>query len=386
MGVGPITPESAETLAEDAAFASRYVSRAEQATAIVSGFTDAAVQAAITASGWPANPARIFLPAGVYAFTTGITVDGGGALSTPALHFYGHNAVFRTTTIGCTLVTLTNSVVSLTRISFHGISFNTNASNALGVLLNNAQLCSFTDCTFNGNFSTGMKFTGTSTYNMIDGCHFGDLARGVYLASGSPDFLHIRNCMFNEQLAGSPLNWIQQDVTAGAAIGIKITDNTFYGSGATLAQVKLMHVNSALIANNTFSVSPFGAIYIGAGGTSDHNSIVGNVFDKGGNADDIYLHGSNRTIINSNRFLNPDPNFSVPSNTYSNIRIRDPFGSGQGSGCVVIGNASSATATALNYVVHADATCANCVVMGNVGRADFLAAHVSNVVTNNIAA
>lgn len=47
----------------------------DQVGVVVQGFTDLAIQAAITKSGWPANPARIFMPPGVYTFTTGVKLD-----------------------------------------------------------------------------------------------------------------------------------------------------------------------------------------------------------------------------------------------------------------------------------------------------------------------
>lgn len=281
------------------------------------------------------------------------------------------------------MFTLTNSIVSLTRINFYGVQFHINASGAIGVLLNNAQLCRFDNCTFTGNFATGIKITGTSTYNQITGCHFGDLSRGIYL-TGYSDYFTVASCAFNEKVSGSPLNWIQQDVAAGATVGVRIVNNTFYGSQATLHAVKLMHVNNALISDNAFASCDAGGIYVGAGGTSDHNTITNNVFRGTGAADDIYLHGANRCVISNNRFMSPAA--GVAADTYANIRVRDPYSSAQGSGCSIMGNVSSATASQVSFMIHADATCTNLSIVGNIGLGGVVAAHASNYLAGNLVA
>ena len=73
------------------------------------------------------------------------------------------------------LLNITNTVVSLTRVSVTGLLFKTNASGAGGATGQVEQweeLCTFDRCTFTGNFGTGVKITGTSTYNTFKGCEF----------------------------------------------------------------------------------------------------------------------------------------------------------------------------------------------------------------------
>ena len=347
------------------------------------GTTDdtAAIQAAITATGWPTNRAKVIFPAGDYQVTGSISINGGGATSTPHLVLEGHGARLKTATASNTIIAVTNSVISLTRIHFVGLFFLVNAAGAIGVSLNNAELCTFQRCGFLGSFATGIKITGTSTYNTVTNCEFGSLSRGIEIAGGC-DYLSVDVCHFNEQLAGTPLNWIGQTV-ATAQSGIKITGNTFYGTGATLPVVYLTNASTCQISDNAFDRCPLGGIFFGTGGSADANLISANTFIRTGNADDIKINGGNRCVVSANVF---GVRQSVTAGTYSNIRIADPFSTAQGSGNAVTGNTSASTAAELHSMIRFDAGCLNNAITGNVGRAIIVAAGAGTALTGNITA
>lgn len=341
----------------------------------------AALAAAITASGWPANRARIVVPPGEYGLT-GATIDAAGLTSTPELTIDARGAKFVTTTDAATMLTVTNSAISSTHINLVGGQFLVNANGATGVLLHNAEFVTLRDVSFLGSFATAIKITGTSTYNTVTGCKFNNLSRGIEIA-GAADYLSVMGCHFAEELSGSPLDWIgQTGVTLSN--GIRIVGNTFYATGATRQAIYLSHGANVVISSNTFEQCAKGAIYLGFGGTFDRYTISSNAFRNTGNADDIYIAGANRGTIQGNVF---DVHVGgTTGDTYCNIRLRDPFGGAQGSGVSIIGNTSQSAAADLLYMVYADASCTNLAVVGNIGRAGVQAAHVSNYLAGNLAA
>lgn len=342
----------------------------------------ATLQAAITASGWPANQATLVFSAGEYKIATGITLDGGGATSTPELVFQGSATTISTTTVGVTMFTVTNSIVSLTRVKFRGILFMVNAGigGATAVALHNAELCEFVGCGFLGSYGIGISIDGISTYNRITGCEFTNLARGIY-AEGAM-YLHVTNCDFGEQLSGSPLNWIELGTGTAPVTGAVITGNTFYSTGATLPVVRLSGGNGCTIIGNTFDQSDQEAIWISYDGASYGHTIAGNTFSNG-KRHDVYINGGRENVVSGNIF--GARHSGVPKDTFANVRIRNTFGGNAGSDNIVVGNHSKDTTAANTYIVEADAACQNLTVIGNSGLASVSAPHASNVVIDNAA-
>ncbi len=340
------------------------------------GTTDdtAAIQAAITATGWPTTPGTVLFPGGPsasYKITSAINIDGGGASSTPELHLISDGATLKTTTAGINMLNITNSIVSTTRVKVRGLYFNINAA-ATGVLLNNAELCEFTDCGFGGSYSTGVKITGTSTSNKFTGCEFANMARGIWL-NGQAQYLGIVNCSFVEQLIGSPLNWIESDNGGNPADNVTIVGNSFRGTGATLPLIEILYGQHWTIAGNQFTNAEKESIWIGNDGSSRGHAITGNTFTLG-KRHDIYINGGRENTIVGNVFGIRAG--GVTSNTFADVRIANTFGGAAGSDNIVVGNRSLDTAAAITYVVEADAGCVNLIVQGNTGLAGFSAAGI----------
>ena len=386
-GISAVAAEEVQSVIDGKVTKGSMVVSVKDYGAVGDGVTDdtAAVQAALTATGWPSNRAKVVFPGGsssAYNIAGTITINGGGATSTPHLVFEGHGAVLQTATAANTIVSVTNSTISTTRVHFVGLQFKPNATGAFGVTLNNAELTTFDRCGFLSSFATGIKITGTSTYTTVTGCEFGNIARGIEIA-GDASYMTINACQFNEQLVGSPLDWIGQ-TTATTQVGVKITGCTFYGTGATREVVYLSNASACLINGNTFERSPLGAIFFGTGGSADTNNITANTFIRTKNGSDVRIRGGNRCIVSSNNFGVHDA--GTTTGTYSNIKVEDPFTTNQGSGTVVMGNASASTAAELHSFIRFDSTCKNNSITGNVGRASIVAADASNVLTGNIAA
>lgn len=323
-----------------------------------------AFNATIAASGWPANAAIIEIPPGNYTINGTILIDGGGATSTPPLLFYGHGARISTVTVGQTMFSVTNTIVSTTRISFEGMLFHSNAESAVAIKLHNSQFIQIVECGFVGSGSTAIEITGTSTSNTISRNQFNHVARGI-LINGVASYTQIVDNQFAEGLTGTtPLNWVE---IIGASHGIEVAQNHFYGTGATLPIVRTgADCGRVIIAQNKFFECAQQAIWTHFGGHSDENLISFNQFIRG-MKEDIYINGGNRSRVMGN--LHGARDAAVTDNTYSAIRVTDPFGSNQGADCVIVGNVSDDSATKLEYVVKVDSTCPRVVVAFNQGLA-----------------
>lgn len=342
----------------------------------------AAWAAAKTATGWPANEGAITVPPGSYRFspTNVFTLDGAGASATPRftinargvrLYAEGDSAIPQ--------LKITNNIVSTTFVHVLGLQFVPNAVRT-AVLLNNAQLCVFDGCDFgSASGSTAVEVNGVSSGNRFVGCGFFNLRRAFYL-NGCADFLIISGCHFHEGLLGSPLNWIEQISGVGSG-GVVINGCFFYGLGGTLPLIRNLNGSGWVIQGNYFercAAAP--AIWLAKDGGKA--SITGNTFRWGGQHD-IVLNGAMLCAVANNVFGVRDPyDGAVPADTYSNVRIIDPFGIGWGSRNTITGNTSEDTAGALDKVVKADASCQNLYVVGNVGAAGFDVLGAGSVVSN----
>lgn len=317
-----------------------------------------AIQAAITASGWPANTAVIHFPPGSYKLTSAISVDGGGASSTPDLVFLGYGASLRTTTTSITLVNVTNSIVSLTGVKFIGLSFLPNANPSTAVKLTNAEFCEFTSCRFGGSFATGVEIAGTSTYTKFIGCEFDNMSRGLLL-SGTAHFTVVNACVFTEQLSGDPLNWIE--VTGGVE-QLQVTNCVFYGTGATLPVIRLTSANSAIINGCSFYYCDDTAIQTGGFGSADDNIIQGCSFHQI-KKHAVHIYGGVRNKVCNNTFLTIG---TLTADTYDAVSIEQRFGNGGGSRNTVMGNTGSNSAN-MRYLVNEVSSANYNIVVGNVG-------------------
>lgn len=343
--------------------------------AVGDGVTDdtAAIQAAIAALTWPANNATLIFPRGKYLVSANCTIDGGGATSTPNLTIIGDSAWLTTNTAGVTCLDITNSVISLTRAKVRGIFFRPNAAGAYGARWNNAELCSFTDCSFGSSFGVGLKITGTSTYGRVDGCEFVNLSRGIEI-TGDASYLTVAGNQFAEQLSGSPLNWINASTVQ--SVGVSIVDNTFYGTGATLPVIRIEQGIGWIVEGNKFSQCDHVAISASGGdGVSYGHSIIGNSFRAGIN-DDILINGGRKCTIMGNNFQNRRA--GITASTYCNVRVLNAGGGAAGSDNTIIGNTSSDTGTALLNSFKVDSACANTMFLGNTY---FIAASIPNTST-----
>lgn len=345
------------------------------------GTTETDIQSALTASGWPANAATLhFSPGSSFTITNGISLNGGGASSTPELHITGNGATITTTTAGTTMFTVTNSIVSATRIKFRGLQFLVNAgAAATAILLNNAELVDITGCEFTGSFSTGIKTTGTSSYNRVSNCGFASMARGIWLNSQSFGFQIVNNS-FAEGLSGSPLNWIESDNGSGPASNVIVANNMFYGSAATLPTIELLNGDQWNIVNNQFYLSEKESIWLGTNGNFQGSTISGNNFNQG-KRHDIYINGSRENVISNNIFGNRHS--SAADNTFAAVRIANTFGGAAGSNNVIMGNRSTDAAARLTNIVEADAGCDWLTIVGNSGAADFVATGANNIIQHN---
>lgn len=318
-----------------------------------------AIQAAITASGWPNNSAAIFIPPGMYTVNTTIVLDGQGATSTPGLTIVGYGAILHTIIPNTTLVQTTNSIISLTRVSFLGLTFFTNADQARGVVLNNSELCEFIGCKFIGSYSLGVEITGLSTYNRFVSCEFGNLSRGI-LVSGQADYLQINSCSFNEQLIGDGLNWLE---FSGNTTSVQISNCNFYGSGANLPVIRLITAHQISIMGCTFSECEDTAIQLGGSGSADDNVISGCQFfnlSKHG----IHIYGGARNTISNNKFRKVS--LSAPK-SYDAIQIEQRYSNGGGSANIITGNTGSDSSTT-RYLVNEVNGANNNIIMGNIAK------------------
>lgn len=328
--------------------------------AVGDGVTDdtAAIQAAITAANWPTTRATVFFPPGEYKVTSTISINGGGALSTPNLDLVGWGAKLVTTTAGITMIDITNSVVSLTRVRLRGFQIYVNAAST-AVRLNNAQFVILDEIDFLGNFGLAVKIEGTSTYATISSCTFSNLARGIHIP-GNAQYVNITGCHFGEQTAGSPLNWIQVD-TVQTPNG-SITGCTFYGEGNTLPAVNLVQGIGWTITGNKFAYCSNTALWIGRDGVSYGHTVTGNVFQSNGR-DDIVVDGGKLNTITGNYFGTRKA--GTAASTYCNVTILNTTGGTAGSDNTVAGNTSKDTGTALLASFSAHASCQNVAFVGN---------------------
>lgn len=324
------------------------------------GATDdtAAIQAAVTASTWPATRATIYFPPGNYLLTTAISIDAGGATSTPNLDIVGWGARLTTVTAGISMLNITNSAVSLTRVRVQGFQFFVNAAST-GIRLNNAEFCIIDKVDFLGSYGLAIKIEGTSTYNTISACTFSNLARGLHIA-GNAQYLNVTGCHFGEQTAGSPLNWIQSDVVQ--VPNVSIADCTFHGEGNTLPAVNIVQGIGWTITGCKFAYCSSVALLIGADGTSYGHMVTGCVFQSNG-ADDIKVNGGRLNSIIGCFFGTKKSGTAV--STYCAVTILNTYGGAAGSDNTIAGCTSIATGTALLASFSAAAACANVNFIGN---------------------
>lgn len=355
--------------------------------AIGDGVTDAtaAIQSAVTGSGWPANRAKILVPPGHYVLNgTGIVLDGGGASSTPELLIAADGARFSTTTQSASpMIAITNSIVSATYVTIRGATFLPNASSSVyrtAIKLTNAETTIVDGCTFVGNFGTGIDINSLSNYNRITNNAFFSLSRGINF-SGVGNHTVIANNAFGEGLVGNPFNWIDAANGGAPTDNVTVTGNLFYSPGATLAAVRVNNGSGWAITGNTFKSSEVESIRIGGNGSSGGHTIQGNTF-SGGKQHDVIVNGGQRNAISGNLF-NARAG-GVTANTYNAIQVLNTFGGDAGHHNAIIGNVSTDTATALDQFIKLDAGCDYCTIIGNIGAAGFTAAGVNNSVANNI--
>lgn len=357
--------------------------------AVGDGTTDdtAAIQAAITGSGWPSSRAAIYFPTGSYNINaTGIVLDAGSVTSTPEMSFFGNNARLTTTTQSANpMLSITDAIISATYFSIRGLMFITNASSSpyrTAIRLRRTELVHIQDCIFGGNFGTGIEFdaTANSNYVVIQGNTFANLKRGI-LFSGSGDYAVISDNTFSEGLGGGPLNWIESANGSNPTGSVVVSGNIFYGSGATTPIINIVNGNGWTIQGNRFHLADQEAIWVGSLGSSGNHSITGNVFSQG-SKHDIYVNGGDRNTIVGNSHLQRKG--GTAADTYNAITIKNTFGGAAGHHNVIMGNVSSDTASGLDQVVKLDAGCDYCVVVGNIGAAGFTAAGANNQVANNI--
>lgn len=345
-----------------------------------------AIQAAITASGWPNEEAIIFLPRGDYNLDgTAIVIDAGGLSSTPPLHFVGYGAKLRTTTESTNpMVLVTNSVVSATHVSFEGIQFFPNASNSpyrTCVKLVNAEDTRFTGCTFGGSFALGIDITGVSNYTRIENCFFHTLSRGINLEGAH--YTQIVGNSFGEGLSGNPLNWIQSANGAAPTTQVVIVGNMFWGQNATLGVINVENGELWTIEGNTFAECDFPGVRIGSNGSSYGHIVKGNTFREGRHHD-IWVQGGQRNVLEGNVFAPKDS--SVADNTYANVRIENTFGGAAGHFNVISGNVSLDTADGVTNMISLETAVDYCVIHGNIGAGGVAAVGANNDVSGNVAA
>lgn len=241
------------------------------------GDSTAGIQAALAATGWPERPGHLTIPPGDYHIGAGIVVDGGGATWTPPLTIAGQGARLITTREDATILAVTNSAVSLTRVTVSDVYFQHNAKRSVGIALHNAELFRAIGCGFGASFGTGVRITGNSPYATFHACEFGNAGRGIEI-NGDAAFLSVTGCQFIEQLVGDPLNWIHQHDGNGAKRftlrGASITGNVFYGDGATLPAIDLGQAVGCTITGNAFDLCRAGAVRLGIGGGASRGNVV----------------------------------------------------------------------------------------------------------------
>lgn len=344
--------------------------------AVGDGVTDdtAAINAAIAASTWPATQATIYFPPKVYKVTGSITINGGGATSTPMIDLLGWGAKITTATAGINVFNITNSIVSLTRVRLRGFQLHSNAGSAMThVRLNNAQMCTLDSLDILGSYSTGVKIEGTSTYNTIQSCAFHNMAQGINIPGGA-HYLTINGCHFGEQTSGSPLNWV--DANTVQTVGVKVVGCTFYGEGNTSPAVNIVQGYGWTIQGCHFAQCSDVALFIGVDGTSYGHTISGCTFQSNGK-DDIKINGGRLNTISGNYFGTRKS--GTTASTYCNVTILNTFGGAAGSDNSVIGNTSrDNSGVALLAPFRADSACQNVTMIGNQFTVAKVGAHVSN--------
>lgn len=328
-----------------------------------------AITNALAGTGWPSNRAALLFPPGRYVHDGTLTIDGGGASSTPPLALLGYGAELYTTTQSANpIVKVTNSIVSTTRVTFHGLIFNTNASSSVfrtGVVLNNAQLCTFHNCVFTSNFGTGIEFTGISQYNRIVNSEFVGLKRGLLL-TGDSKYLQLVGCGFSEGLGGGPLNWIEASSGGSPTDQVLISSCVFRGNGATLPIIRVANGVGWSITGCNFFDSEVESIWIGQDGSSSAHTINGCTF-RTGKRHDIYIDGGRRNVVSGCTFGVRAG--GVATDTFAAVRIRNTFGGAAGSDNIVANCNSEDTASGLTNVVEADAGCIGLRVANILGAA-----------------
>lgn len=353
------------------------------------GVTDdtAAIQAAITATGWPTTSGAVYIPTGRYNINaTGLVLDAGSVNSTPAFALIGNRSqLYSESQSTSPMLDITDAIISGTDFTIKGITWAPNCSNSpyrTAIRLKRSELIRIIDCRFTSNYSTGIEFdaTGSSNYNLIQGCFFDNEARGI-LFSGDGAYSTITNCIFGEGLGGNPLNWIQSSNGANPANSIIVSNNHFYGQSATLPIINIVQGKGWVITGNRFQLSHQESIWVGGAGSSENHVISGNVFSAG-ERHDIYVNGGERNVISNNVF---DRRLTgTAANTYSAVRVLNTFGGTYGHHNAIIGNTSRDTASGLNYMIELDAGCDYCTIIGNIGAAGIQAAGANNQVANNI--
>lgn len=336
----------------------------------------AAIRAAIAASGWPANAAAISFNPGTYLITGTITLSGNSLTSTPNLVFEGNGATIKTLIPNLTMFSVTNTIVSVTRVSFRWLTFSPNATGALCVALHNAELCEFVGCHFGGSFATGIKITGVSTYNRIVSCEFANLARGIHV-NGAATYLQIIGCSFAEQLIGSPLNWIEADASVSNVI---IEGCTFQGTNATLAVVRFSLANQSRIIGCNFDFCDKTAVEFGSSGSADDNTVAGCTFDSC-KEHGIHLKGATRCSIIGNHFRAIS---TSSADTFDAIRIEQAFAAGGNNNCITMNTGSQGTPT--GFLVKEGVGADFNIVIGNAAKtgAGFSLVGGNTVSANNV--
>jgi hypothetical protein len=345
------------------------------------GTTDdtAAIQAAIAATGWPAQAASLSFDPGTYIISSTITLDGGGLNATPQFVIHGNGATLKSNTSGLVLLKLTNSIVSLTRVFVYDLMFYINTPGGGGgtcAVLHNSQLCQFVGCQFLGSYGLGVELTGTSINNRLMSCEWTSMARGI-LVSGSGHYLQVDGCAFAEQLIGTPLNWIE---VTGSSQMIQISDSFFGGSQATLPIIRLTKGYNSQITGCTFWDCHDTGIWLGGAGQADDNLVSGCTMNV------IYKHG---VVIEGSRCKVTGCTFGPVSvagaNTYDAVHIKQLSGSG-GAQNIVTGCTSSDGATTRDFV-REDTGANRNLVAGNIHPSTAAVTLVggASVAANNIA-
>jgi hypothetical protein len=241
------------------------------------------------------------------------------------------------------------------------LTFKSNATGAIGVLLNNAERVELIDCNFIGSSSTGVKVTGTCTYNTVSNCFFSNLAQGISV-EGAWHYSEVIGCQFGEQLSGTPISWIRS-TNAAITDQLKIVGCTFYGTGATVAGIDAAYGSNWIIADNTFSKFAVPAVKLGSNGSCYGFAVSACSFSANSN-DDIYVNGAQSNTIIGCTFGTRYSGTTV--STYCNVRILNTFGGTAGYYNSVVSCVSQDTGTALLNSFYSANACQSNLFVGNV--------------------